>query len=53
MGDSGYKKVMTNSNYLATLGKKSEGGMFLTEAQRKAQELLNINIGASTARTWS
>ena len=53
MGDGGYKKVMTNSNYLATLGKKSEGGMFLTDAQRKAQELLDINIGASTARTWS
>ena len=53
MGDGGYKKVMTNSNYLATLGQKSEGGYSLTDEQKKAQELLNINIAGSTARTWS
>ena len=53
LGDGGYRKVMTNSNYLATLGKKSAGGYSLTDEQRKAQELLNINIAGSTARRWS
>jgi hypothetical protein len=47
-GSGGYKKVMTNSNYLASQANKSEGGLFLTEAQRKAQAELELNISGST-----
>ena len=46
-GSNGYNKVMTNSNYLASQASKSEGGLFLTEAQRKAQEELQLNISGS------
>ena len=46
-GSNGYNKVMTNSNYLATQANKSEGGLFLTEAQKKAQEELQLNISGS------
>lgn len=46
-GSGGYNKVMTNSNYLASQANKSEGGLFLTEAQRKAQEELQLNISGS------
>jgi len=47
-GAGGYNKVMTNSNYLASNASKSEGGLFLTEAQRKAQAELELNISGST-----
>ena len=46
IGGKGYDVASINSNYLATLAQKSEGGLFLTEEQRKAQELLNLNIAA-------
>jgi hypothetical protein len=46
-GANGYNKVMTNSNYLASQANKSEGGLFLTDAQRKAQEELQLNISGS------
>ena len=46
-GAGAYNKVMTNSNYLASQANKSEGGLFLTEAQRKAQEELELNISGS------
>jgi len=44
IGGKGYDVTSVNSKYLASQAQKSEGGMFLTEEQRKAQELLNLNI---------
>ena len=46
IGGKGYDVTSVNSKYLASQAQKSEGGMFLTEEQRKAQELLNLNIAA-------
>ena len=44
IGGKGYDVTSVNSKYLASQAQKSEGGMFLTEEQRKAHELLNLNI---------
>ncbi|ANS05594.1 hypothetical protein [uncultured Mediterranean phage] len=46
VGGKGYESASVSSNYLASQAQKSEGGMFLTEEQKKAQELLNLNIAA-------
>ena len=46
IGGKGYDVTSVNSKYLASQAQKSEGGMFLTEEQKKAQELLNLNIAA-------